>query len=415
MQAVFRLVLEGLAMFAGSWVAGCIPIYVRMNQSRFNLLALFGAGLLIGASLAVILPEGVETLSHSRLAKVKDLDEELESINSTIGWSLVAGFCLMFLIDNLVPGAHSHHGHGDIEEEASKNNDSGTCLPEDVELATRQTSNNDEIEVMDDQNTQQQQQQQPRGLSRSDYTLNNNINSSSPTLSSYLHNDQYENQRRRHTSEWHGHRLNSPQPSGGPIWRRLLYKLGQALSPRTLPSTLIGILVHSCADGLALGAAVASENAKPSSDEGASSTSLEIVVFMALLLHKAPAAFGLITTLKQRGFAMYKLGVWLTMFAASAPLSALFTYAVISVAQKQSQKDHPDNAASSHAWAGTIMMFSAGTFMYVAMAHTLAEAVHQSKSQRSRANKGFGLGLLDIAVLLFGVVLPPLVSKDHDG
>ncbi|KAJ2851497.1 hypothetical protein GGI22_005261 [Coemansia erecta] len=63
------------------------------------------------------------------------------------------------------------------------------------------------------------------------------------------------------------------------------------------------------------------------------------------------------------------------------------------------------------------MLFSAGTFMYVAMAHTLTEAVSQAKALKAKVTGNSAmarLGFLDIAVLILGVILPPLVSKDHD-
>ncbi|KAJ2550975.1 hypothetical protein EV175_003864, partial [Coemansia sp. RSA 1933] len=191
--------------------------------------------------------------------------------------------------------------------------------------------------------------------------------------------------------------------------------LGRALSPWSLPSTLLGILVHSCADGLALGAAVAA-SASMDSGESSSSSSLELIVFFALLLHKAPAALGLITTLKQQGHAKYKLNVWLTVFAASAPLAALATFSIFLLAAPSS-KHSPNSHAGVEPWTGIIMLFSAGTFMYVAMAHTLTEAVHQAKMLKAKVagNSSMArLGFLDIAVLLLGVILPPLVSKDHD-
>ena len=52
----------------------------------------------------------------------------------------------------------------------------------------------------------------------------------------------------------------------------------------------IGILVHSAIDGLALGAIAVSDN-----------SSLELVVFFAIILHKAPAAFGLTSFLLHQG------------------------------------------------------------------------------------------------------------------
>ncbi|KAJ2342041.1 hypothetical protein GGF43_006026, partial [Coemansia sp. RSA 2618] len=368
MQAVFRLILEGLAMFAGSWAAGCIPLYVKMDQGKFSILALFGAGLLIGAALAVILPEGIETLSRSMLTgkQKNDTDELVESMNSTIGWSLVAGFCTMFLIDNLFPSHHSHQNDGDASGAVMQHdNDSAACL-EEIPM-TEQDAGGGRV-------------------AGSEFTLNNQNNnayaqharhsiddsmSSLPIASPSSPAQQHQEQHSDHLDDW---QYQQQQQPAKPQWRRILGQLSCALSPRYLPSTLIGILVHSCADGLALGAAVAASAAQ-SSDSHDHTSSLEIIVFLALLMHKAPAALGLITTLKQKGYETYKLGIWLTVFAASAPLAALATFAVFLVAGPTHHQGEP----AVQPWAGIVMLYSAGTFLYVAMAHTLAEAVHQAK------------------------------------
>ncbi|KAJ1779898.1 hypothetical protein LPJ77_000907 [Coemansia sp. RSA 2523] len=401
MQAVFRLVLEGLAMFAGSWAAGCVPLYVKMDQGKFSILALFGAGLLIGAALAVILPEGIDTLSQSMLSgkHQSDTDEPVESMSSTIGWSLVAGFCTMFLIDNIFPSHHSHDDEGNGMA-VQHDNDSAACL-EEIPMSDRTDQGaggghgaGSELTLNTPPSPYAHQARRSADDSMSSLPIASPIN------------DQHQTQ---YSGNWQ-----TPQPQ----WRRVLGQLGQALSPRYLPSTLIGILVHSCADGLALGAAVAASAAQSSSTHDHTS-SLEIIVFLALLMHKAPAAFGLITTLKQKGYASYKLGVWLTVFAISAPLAALLTFAVFSIGGPV----HHEGDPAVQPWAGIVMLYSAGTFLYVAMAHTLAEAVHQAKTLRAKAKASLhggnpqaaALSFIDIGVLLLGVILPPLVSMDHDG
>lgn len=52
----------------------------------------------------------------------------------------------------------------------------------------------------------------------------------------------------------------------------------------------IGLIVHAAADGIALGAAATTSHAD-----------VEIIVFLAIMLHKAPAAFGLVTFLLHTG------------------------------------------------------------------------------------------------------------------
>lgn len=49
-------------------------------------------------------------------------------------------------------------------------------------------------------------------------------------------------------------------------------------------------MVHAAADGVALGAAATTSH-----------TDVEIIVFLAIMLHKAPAAFGLVTFLLHEG------------------------------------------------------------------------------------------------------------------
>ncbi|KAJ2510083.1 hypothetical protein GGI11_005366 [Coemansia sp. RSA 2049] len=402
MQAVFRLILEGLAMFAGSWAAGCVPLYVKMSSSKFSLLALFGAGLLIGAALAVILPEGVETMTRAVLARRPGSTEGLaDAVNSAVGWALVAGFCVMFLIDNLF-ASHAHGSAGgivgaDAADGAATTNDSGTCL-EEIPMTHQAPSARG-------------------GRGGSDYTLNGADASRAASDSMTTLNIDHNQHRASHSPA-----AALQAAAQKPQWRCVLQKLGRAVSPWNLPSTLLGILVHSCADGLALGAAVAAAAASEASASpragGGGSSSLEIIVFFALLLHKAPAAFGLITTLKQQGFAHYKLSIWLTMFAASAPLAALATFAVFLLAAPSSPSPGAaKEAAAVQPWTGVVMLFSAGTFMYVAMAHTLTEAVAQARALRAKAAgnaRMARLAFLDIAVLLLGIILPPLVSKDHD-
>lgn len=60
-------------------------------------------------------------------------------------------------------------------------------------------------------------------------------------------------------------------------------------SERNVTAT-IGLVVHAAADGVALGAAATTSHAD-----------VEIIVFLAIMLHKAPAAFGLVTFLLHEG------------------------------------------------------------------------------------------------------------------
>ncbi|XP_053403287.1 zinc transporter ZIP9-like isoform X2 [Mercenaria mercenaria] len=77
----------------------------------------------------------------------------------------------------------------------------------------------------------------------------------------------------------------------------------------------LGLVVHAAADGIAMGAAVSMSTAH-----------LTLIVFVAIMLHKAPAAFGLVSFLLHEGFDRTRIRRHLFIFAAAAPVGAILTY-----------------------------------------------------------------------------------------
>ncbi|KRZ83699.1 Zinc transporter ZIP9 [Trichinella sp. T8] len=104
----------------------------------------------------------------------------------------------------------------------------------------------------------------------------------------------------------------------------------------------IGLIVHSATDGIALGAAAFADS------------SVTFIIFLAVLLHKAPAAFGLSTYLLNEGFEKSKIRKLLIIFSSSAPLATLLTFAGIS----QAQIGHSANSSSNV--IGILLLISAG-------------------------------------------------------
>ena len=68
MDPVTWLLLLCTAMFAGAFGSGYIPLYFSWNERRLRLVTIFGAGLLVGTALIVIIPEGVAMHYESRRA-----------------------------------------------------------------------------------------------------------------------------------------------------------------------------------------------------------------------------------------------------------------------------------------------------------------------------------------------------------
>lgn len=178
---------------------------------------------------------------------------------------------------------------------------------------------------------------------------------------------------------------------------------------RRNPTATIGLVVHAAADGIALGAA-----AKTSHQD------VEIIVFLAIMLHKAPAAFGLVTFLLHEGIERQRIRKHLGIFSLSAPLLTLITY--FGIAQEQKETLNSVNATA------VAMLFSAGTFLYVATVHVLPELTHQqphfhhapSGAHYSHLEQGTtkslpssGLTNVELITLISGALLPLILTIGH--
>lgn len=127
-----QLTLFSLVMFAGSYLAGSAPLMFSLSEEKLQRvsggmtcfiqktlidfqLPVLGAGLLVGTALAVIVPEGVQTLIHAYSSTLRQRQpgdddhghdhhhpqDHLEGLDRAIGVSLVLGFLFMLLIDQL--------------------------------------------------------------------------------------------------------------------------------------------------------------------------------------------------------------------------------------------------------------------------------------------------------------------------
>lgn len=88
-----------------------------------------------------------------------------------------------------------------------------------------------------------------------------------------------------------------------------------SLQRRYNTTATVGLVVHAAADGIALGAASTTTHAD-----------IQMIVFLAIMLHKAPAAFGLVTFLLHEGLEKTRIRKHLLIFSLAAPLAAIVTY-----------------------------------------------------------------------------------------
>ncbi|KAK4521454.1 uncharacterized protein ATC70_012069 [Mucor velutinosus] len=360
-------------MLAGSYVAGSLPLTTKLSDRKIRILNALGAGLLIGTSLMVVIPEGVETIYSSRAtsslivgnslpkshyAKIPNLStldttnknwaaahgqEEAEEDDTmykvvtkraptaeegkeekeegrehvAVGLSLIIGFALMFIIDQ-VSSLHMTAPNNNGIEYSELGAVGGGSLEHAEEAATNRSTANDESIYPD-----------------------------------------------THTTPVN-------QPSMTPT---------------------VGLVVHAAADGIALGAS-------------ASHPQLSMVVFIAIMLHKAPASFALTSLLLAGGLSHATIRKHLLFFALAAPLGALFTYFALYFFSSSSA-----SASNLEYWTGVLLVFSGGTFLYVAM-HALQEASeskhhHGSGQQQQKADQS------QLLIILAGMVIPIFLSMTH--
>ncbi|OBZ89492.1 Zinc transporter ZIP9 [Choanephora cucurbitarum] len=148
-----------------------------------------------------------------------------------------------------------------------------------------------------------------------------------------------------------------------------------------LTTPTIGLIVHAAADGIALGAS-------------ASHPQLSIVVFFAIMLHKAPSAFALTTVLLSEGLSRTRVRQHLLMFSLSAPTGAISTYALLHFFSESVL------TVNLEYWTGVLLLFSGGTFLYVAM-----HAIHELPS-----NKG---DYWQMGSILLGMLIPFVLNMNH--
>ena len=305
-------------MFVSVAAFGYIPLSLELSSKNLKKLTAIGAGVLIASAFLVVIPEALE------------LFEDHEDDDSKIAGSIA----LVMLevehgdidadqaieeIETLV-GGHDEHGHEDSHDEES----------------TEESLSESVLHVIEE--VEEGEINATVGLEEIEELI---------TASAHSHDEE-------------GHIETSTLGLAilfGFVLMLLLETFGL---PHAVHhdedkdllglSATIGLIAHAAADGLAVGASVSS------------STETGLIVFVAIMLHKGPAAFGLSSFLKHINIEDSKAKLYLIFFALSSPIVAVLTF----FALKDTSFATDDNI-------GLALLFSAGTFIYVATIDVLPE------------------------------------------
>ncbi|KAG2151323.1 Zinc/iron permease [Suillus clintonianus] len=294
-----RILSMSLVMGAASFGAGLVPLSSSMTKSHLAKLSTLSTGLLIGAALGVIIPEGVASTIAG--------DPEPESYSYKIASCVLFGFAFMFLVEEYI----SPHTRPLIPQEIR---DDAEEVHFDIVL--------DEME--------REEGMMPPGP---------------------------------HASTW-----------------QMLRDARSSSLQRAYPLSL-GLIVHALVDGYALGV----------SSLETQSGALSFVVFLAIIIHKAPTALALTSSLLATSLPPSECKRHLLLFSLATPVSAILSYIL-----------YTHTGDGNNLWVGTPLLFSGGTFLYVA-------TVLQSPSERAPSSAQDNISKTSRTLLLLSGMFFPLI------
>ncbi|KAK4546604.1 hypothetical protein LTR36_001821 [Oleoguttula mirabilis] len=426
----------------GSFLAGALPLSLSLSSRQLRLITALGTGVLVGTSLIVIIPEGVETLysasgsSHSHAERsLHHLERSARPLEAFTGaakhdvWrrdGAAGGLQVGVPADSNIGFATGPDDGFDAAEAGvtqsapatdGASDEAGLGGGEDEEHHPAGSGDHEDdardphawvgislimgfilMYLVDTLPRHATTPTQPQrfAVSLNQFSFNRSSTSSLPNEAAdeTPTHDTY-------PSAAHHHHTSSSRPS----------------------STTVGLVIHAAADGIALGA---SSLTPPTTGR----RHLTLIIFLALMLHKAPAAFGLTSVLLKQGLSKRMARAHLIIFSLAAPVGALLTWAAAHILGYSSTMT--GNSGSTEFATGVLLLFSAGTFLYVAM-HTMQESggehshaeargngyagvpMHEMYDQQAAPAKGEGGPpvLLDTLVTVGGMLLPLLTQFGH--
>ncbi len=149
---------------------------------------------------------------------------------------------------------------------------------------------------------------------------------------------------------------------------------------------VLGLSLHSAADGLAIGSAAAG-----------STEAVTALVALAVLIHKVPAAFSLgVFSMHERENRNDSVRD-IVMFSLATPVMILVSFYTL-----QGMDEH---------LIALVMLFAAGTFLYVATVDTLPD-IHNPETGRA-ALRNVLIGVVAIILVLYGAEAAGLIEHGH--
>ncbi|KAI0480119.1 Zinc/iron permease [Xylariaceae sp. FL0804] len=402
---VFLLLALTVVMALASFLAGALPLSMSLSQSQLRLISSIGVGILVGTSLIVIIPEGVESITQASISTHDHNTRSLPDAIASIHWAERAPVGLLNSPDWRMAdkrGSVFGDSRGSLSGETTGTESKGDSRI----LATRAPADGPELP--------------------SDGSNPNKPSTDADVPTFYIGLSMVFgfilmfliDRLPRHASD-------NFQPAPPPRHISLSNLGGSSLpgdeeesegllgsltpTPRQSRSlaTTMGLVIHAAADGIAMGASATSPDTK-----------LGFIVFVAIMVHKAPAAFGLTSILLKQGLSKRAARGHLIIFSLSSPFGAWLTFILVSFLGGGGE------SRLNQWWTGMLLLFSAGTFLYVAM-HAMQEGDLPSSHDIGSGANGYAEGsslaqrkhnhpqMRETLATIIGMLLPLLIQFGH--
>jgi solute carrier family 39 (zinc transporter), member 9 len=321
-------------MLSSSFLAGSVPLSFSLSPSRLKIVTTLGMGVLVGTSLIVIIPEGVETLYSAN--EVAPSSSHRRSVASrSIPISLPGHDAPRIYLReektevdaiNALPGPVLP---GSIAVEPTKDDPPKTPTEPGV------------VSALDAAESLPPPPSAPENANPATHHAWMGVSLIAGFILMYLIDT-----------------LPSVKPQPPPRGQNIysLSDLGASpvstpsagITPRNSFSTTLGLVIHAAADGIALGAS-------------STQPALSFIIFFAIMVHKAPAAFGLTSVLLKQGLSKRQARTHLVMFSLAAPAGAVVSWLLIGILGGGGVGSAA--AKATKWWTGVILLFSGGTFL----------------------------------------------------
>jgi solute carrier family 39 (zinc transporter), member 9 len=398
-----------VVMAIASFLAGILPLALKLSQSQVRLISTVGMGVLVGTSLVVIIPEGVETLYSA---------SEVGAGHAHVRRQIYARDA-KFILPSMSQPVPVVEVRSPVDS-TSPFNVPGPVIPAGTEMPPKTPTQPGVVGITDaEDKAPQKGQNDEDDVHKESHHAWIGVALLAGFMLMYLIDkiSQYSQPTKRRTQTHHialnnlGRRFNfaTSLDREEESDSFLGTAEGAQVQQRSFATT-IGLVIHAAADGIALGAS-----------STATSSGLSLIIFFAIMIHKAPAAFGLTSILMKQGLSKRAARGHLILFSLAAPTGAILTWLLANII----------GGASTHSeqtttwWTGMLLLFSAGTFLYVAM-HSMQET---SESYHHGGMNGHANGYVeggrenvqteqkpswrDLGAACFGMILPLFLQVGH--